>query len=162
MKGVSWASSPGVRRSMQSNTSTGTAPEVRLRSALHRAGFRFRKNVRPIAEVRCTADVVFPRERVAVFIDGCFWHSCPDHGTLPKTNGEWWRAKLAKTVERDASNRLALENSGWTVLRVWEHEQLDRAVAVVSKAVNASRMSASRVSTRDAETRRQLHSLESR
>jgi len=127
---------------MESNTATGTAPEVRLRSALHRDGFRFRKNVRPVAELRCTADVVFPRERIAVFVDGCFWHSCPDHGTLPRTNGEWWRTKLAKTVERDSSNRLTLENSGWTVLRVWEHEDLKSAVAAVRGAVNASRNNA--------------------
>jgi DNA mismatch endonuclease (patch repair protein) len=133
--GTSWASSAGVRRSMRSNRSKGTVPEVRLRSALHRAGLRFRKNARPLPSLRCTADVLFRRQRVAVFVDGCFWHSCPVHGTMPTLNGDWWRAKLCATVERDASNRLALEREGWNVLRFWEHEGVDHIVAVVCAAV---------------------------
>ena len=73
----SWASSPEVCRSMQSNRGRDTKLELRVRSALHREGLRFRKHVRPLSELRCTADVVFPRERLAVFIDACYWHSCP-------------------------------------------------------------------------------------
>jgi len=124
---------------MRSNRSTGTVPEVRLRSALHRAGFRFRKNVRPVPALRCTADIVFPRERVAVFVDGCFWHSCPDHGTKPRTNGQWWDAKLSGTVARDATNRRVLEQMGWTVLRVWEHETVSDGVTIVRDALFSAR-----------------------
>lgn len=115
----SWASSPGVRRSMQSNKSRDTTVEVQLRSALHRSGLRFRKNVRPAPGLRCTADVVFPRALVAVFVDGCFWHYCPEHGSAPKTNAEWWAAKLRATVARDAASRSALERMGWTVVSIW-------------------------------------------
>jgi DNA mismatch endonuclease (patch repair protein) len=133
--GASWASSPGVRRSMQSNRPSDTLPEVRVRSALHREGLRFRKNVRPVPALRCTADVVFPRARVAVFIDGCFWHSCPIHRSMPRTNGEWWRAKLDATKERDRANTRELENAGWSVLRVWEHDEVPAVVALVKDRV---------------------------
>jgi DNA mismatch endonuclease (patch repair protein) len=72
---------------------------------------------------------VFPRHRVAVFVDGCFWHSCPDHGTAPSTNSEYWRAKLARNLERDAMNNEALARAGWKVLRIWEHEPAQGAAA---------------------------------
>jgi DNA mismatch endonuclease, patch repair protein len=134
-KGTSWASSPGVRRSMQANKSKDTTVEVRLRSALHKSGLRFRKNVRPVQGLRCSADLVFLRQRVAVFVDGCFWHSCPLHATRPKTNREWWELKLRATVERDASNRRALEQAGWVVVQVWEHEPLEQAVSVIRLAL---------------------------
>jgi DNA mismatch endonuclease (patch repair protein) len=130
--GRSWASSPGVRRSMQSNRSRDTAPELALRSALHRRGLRFRKHVRPIPGLRCTVDVLFPTERLAVFVDGCYWHSCPEHGSYPITNGDWWRAKLAATRARDEHNTQTLANAEWTVLRVWEHEDADVAAGRVS------------------------------
>lgn len=123
---------------MQSNKSRDTRVEVQLRSALHRSGLRFRKNVRPIPGLRCTADVVFPRQRVAVFADGCFWHSCPKHGSAPKTNAEWWAAKLSATVARDAASRSALERVGWTVVRVWEHDDVASAVTVVVRALEAA------------------------
>lgn len=126
---------------MQSNKPRDTLLELRVRSALHRAGLRFRKNVRPIAELRCNADVVFPTERVAVFIDGCFWHSCPVHRTVPRTNGEWWRAKLNSTKKRDAMNTQALERAGWAVLRVWEHEDVPDVVASVKQLVDNARAS---------------------
>ncbi len=113
--------------------------EVRLRSALHQAGLRFRKNVRPIPGLRCTADVVFPRQRVAVFVDGCFWHSCPKHGSAPRTNAEWWAAKLSATVARDAANRSTLEQGGWKVVRVWEHQDIAAAATVVLRAVEEAR-----------------------
>ena len=135
----SWASSPGVRRSMQSNRPRDTKLELRVRSALHRSGLRFRKNVRPIPDIRCVADVVFPRERVAVFIDGCFWHSCPLHRTAPRSHGEWWRAKLEATMARDRANTHALEQAGWSVVRVWEHEPDDDIVTAVRERVVRSR-----------------------
>lgn len=117
---------------MQSNRSRDTAPELALRSALHRRGLRFRKHVRPVVGLRCTVDVLFPTERLAVFVDGCYWHSCPEHGSYPITNGEWWRAKLTATRERDEHNTQILTSAGWTVLRVWEHEDADLAAARVS------------------------------
>jgi DNA mismatch endonuclease (patch repair protein) len=82
--------------------------------------------------LRCTADVLFPTERLAVFVDGCYWHSCPEHGSYPITNAEWWRAKLTATRERDEHNAQILTSAGWTVLRVWEHEDADLAAARVS------------------------------
>lgn len=110
---------------MQSNRSRDTTPEIAVRSALHRRGLRFRKHVRPIQGLACTADVVFPRHRLAVFVDGCYWHSCPEHATTPITNGAWWRAKLTATRERDKRNTEALTEAGWHVLRVWEHEEAE-------------------------------------
>ena len=127
----SWASSPGVRRSMQSNRSRDTAPEVALRSALHARGLRFRKHVRVVREIACIVDVAFPTERLAVFIDGCYWHSCPEHGSYPHTNADWWRAKLVATRARDERNTKLLTQAGWTVLRIWEHEDVGAATSRV-------------------------------
>ena len=107
---------------MQGNRGRDTAPEVRLRSELHRLGLRFFKNRPPVPGLRCRADVVLPRARIAVFCDGCFWHRCPDHGVEPTTNSSYWRAKLDRNVERDRENDRALTAEGWTVVRVWEHE----------------------------------------
>ncbi len=135
----SWASSAGVRRSMQSNRGRDTALELSVRSALHRGGLRFRKHVRPLPTVRCTADVVFPRERVAVFIDGCYWHSCPTHVSYPQTNAEWWRAKLDRTRERDHLNDRLLTEAGWHVVRVWEHEDIDDVVSRVKSVLQRLR-----------------------
>lgn len=127
----SWASSPGVRRSMQSNRSRDTAPEVALRSALHARGLRFRKHVRVVREIACIVDVAFPTERLAVFIDGCYWHSCPEHGSYPHTNTDWWRAKLVATRARDERNTKLLTQAGWKVLRIWEHEDVGAATSRV-------------------------------
>ena len=124
---------------MQSNRSRDTVPEVALRSALHRRGLRFRKHVRPVPELPCTVDVVFPRERLAVFIEGCYWHSCPEHVSYPITNGDWWRAKLAATRERDERNAQTLRDAGWTVLRVWEHEDAQTAAMRVSGVLQTIR-----------------------
>lgn len=116
---------------MQSNRPRDTRPEVSLRSALHAAGLRFRKNYRPIKGSRCEVDVAFTRARVAVQLDGCFWHGCPEHATRPITNGVWWANKLEATIVRDRLNDELLRSYGWTVLRFWEHETLDEIVAVV-------------------------------
>jgi len=124
-----------VRRTMQGNRSTNTSPEVRLRSALHRSGLRFFIHQRPCPEVRCRVDVVFPRSRVAVFVDGCFWHSCPTHGNQPRVNSEWWRAKLERNRRRDERNDAELAEAGWRVVRIWEHESVGEAVARVRTAV---------------------------
>jgi DNA mismatch endonuclease (patch repair protein) len=88
-----------------------------------------------MAGVRRRADIVFVRAQVAVFVDGCFWHHCPDHGTTPRHNGEWWAAKLDRTVARDRETDARLETAGWTVLRIWEHECPSEAADRVERAV---------------------------
>lgn len=95
-----------------------TKPELRVRSALHALGMRFRITSR----LPGRPDVVFTRARLAVFVDGCFWHACPTHGVLPKNNREWWRSKLSRNVERDREKDDALRSLGWDVIHVWEHE----------------------------------------
>lgn len=122
-------SSPAATRFGKANARVGTKPETRLRSLLHRRGLRFRKDhpVRAV-DARTRADVVFSRARVAVFVDGCFWHGCPAHGRVPKSNREYWEAKLERNVERDRHNDRALRADGWEVIRAWEHED-PRAVA---------------------------------
>ena len=100
---------------------------------LHRAGLRFRKDRYIRFERRgVKVDVVFPTERVAVFIDGCFWHRCPEHATMPKRNHEYWLAKFTRNLDRDASNNENLRRLGWQVLRVWEHEVKNPELAEVA------------------------------
>ncbi len=96
-----------------------TAPELLIRHELHRRGLRYRVNFQ---ELPGRPDIVFTRAKIAVFVDGCFWHRCPDHGVLPKNNGEWWRAKLERNVARDREKDDLLREAGWTVLHLWEHE----------------------------------------
>ena len=118
---------------MKANPSFDTKPEVALRAALHARGLRFRKNF-PVAihEARGTrVDVAFTRARVAIFVDGCFWHGCPIHGTMPKANPHYWPAKLARNRARDLLVTESLERDGWTVLRIWEHVPLAEAVETV-------------------------------
>ncbi len=107
-----------------------TKPELAIRSGLHRAGLRFFVDRPPLPAHgrRRRADIVFPTERVAVFVDGCFWHSCPEHGTIPKNNREWWLQKLDDNRRRDVDTDRVLTEHGWTVVRVWEHD--DPGVAV--------------------------------
>lgn len=117
---------------MKANRGVDTAPEVRLRSELHRRGFRFRKNFRivlPDATVR--PDIVFTQRRVAVFVDGCFWHGCSTHRTIPESNREFWQTKINRTRERDLEQKRALEQADWQVVRVWEHEPIEDAVGRV-------------------------------
>ena len=117
---------------MQSNRGRNTTPEVAVRSALHRAGFRFRIHYRALNGVRGDIDVAFPRQRLAVFIDGCFWHGCPTHATRPATNVDWWREKLDGNIRRDVGTNAALKEAGWTVLRFWEHVPAAEVVKAVS------------------------------
>jgi DNA mismatch endonuclease, patch repair protein len=97
-------------------------PERALRSELHRLGLRFRVHVRPLREVRREADVVFRAARLAVFVDGCFWHGCPDHASWPKANAAWWREKIQANRIRDADTDHQFRKAGWAVVRMWEHE----------------------------------------
>lgn len=120
---------------MVSNRGRGTSLEVKLRSALHRRGLRFWKNRRPVPGLRCNADVVFPRQKVAVFVNGCFWHGCPQHATWPVTNEEFWRRKIEGNRERDQLQARELAAAGWTVVRLWEHQSLDEMVDEVVSAV---------------------------
>lgn len=136
MASDSWATSPGTRASMLGNRPANTKPETALRSALHAAGLRFRKNFRiPLGGLLLRPDVVFTRPKVAVFVDGCFWHSCPVHGTRPKRNADYWTPKLERNVARDRANDEALRNAGWTVLRIWEHVPASDAAQAVMAAV---------------------------
>lgn len=131
----SWASSAGVRASMQSNKGRDTKPEVALRSAVHSLGLRYRVSVRPIKQLRRTADLVFPRVKVAVFLDGCFWHGCPEHHTVAVTNAEFWAGKVAGTRERDKDTDARLEEAGWIAVRVWEHEDPSEAALRIRQIV---------------------------
>jgi DNA mismatch endonuclease (patch repair protein) len=125
---------------MKANRKRDTGPEVRLRSALHRAGLRFRKDFAITAgSLRVRADVVFPTPRVVVFSDGCFWHACPEHGTSPRANADYWEPKLARNVERDRAVDTALRDGGWTVVRIWEHEAPEDAAEAVLAVVGSIR-----------------------
>lgn len=125
-------SSAGVSGRMKANHRLDTKPEQRLRSQLHREGLRFRKDLLVRAgSIKVKPDIVFPRERVAVFVDGCFWHGCPVHGRQPRANAEYWVPKLARNAERDARVSGALADAGWAVVRIWEHaDQVEAARAV--------------------------------
>lgn len=126
---------------MQANKRRDTGPERALRSAIHAAGYRYRCDYRidlPGGK-RVRPDIVFTRRRVVVFVDGCFWHSCPEHGSEPSTNPGYWRPKLARNRERDAENTAALEAAGWVVLRIWEHVPSPVALERVIAAVGATR-----------------------
>lgn len=124
---------------MRANRGRDTGPELALRSELHRLGLRFRVHRRPVPGLRVAADIVFGPARVAVFVDGCFWHRCPVHATAPRANGEWWAAKLERNVERDRSANMRLEESGWVVVRVWEHESPAVAAARILRIVTDRR-----------------------
>ncbi len=121
------------------NRRTDTKPEVALRSELHRRGLRFRKDhpIRVEGRRSIRPDVVFTRSRVAVFVDGCFWHGCPEHQVVPKSNPDYWIPKLRRNIERDREVDAALEDDGWTVLRFWEHEALAQAAVVTALAIRA-------------------------
>ncbi len=116
------ASSPSVAARMSRQVSRDTAQEVAVRQLLFRWGLRYRVNAKVPGMPRRTVDILFPGPKVAVFLDGCFWHGCPEHATSPKANADWWRAKLDRNVTRDLETTRHLVDSGWTVLRFWEHE----------------------------------------
>ncbi len=139
LPGMSWASSQTTRRAMQGNRSRDTKPELAARSLIHAQGLRYRVGDRPLPGLRRTADLVFRRDKIAVFLDGCFWHGCPEHYTQPATNFEYWSAKISGNIERDKDTNARLEQAGWTVLRFWEHEPPETVAEAVSQTVRASR-----------------------
>lgn len=121
----------------RANRRTDTKPEVQLRSALHRRGLRFRKDqLLRLGDVRVRPDVVFTRRRVAVFVDGCFWHCCPTHSTIPRSNRDYWVPKLGANVKRDRRVDAALREHGWLVLRFWEHEDSNTAADEVEQCLS--------------------------
>ncbi|MFI2366687.1 very short patch repair endonuclease [Promicromonospora sp. NPDC019610] len=112
-----------------------TAPEVALRRELHARGFRYRVAYPVPGQRRRTIDIAFTRTKVAVFVDGCFWHGCPEHGTKPRSNSVWWREKLAANAARDADTDRVLTEIGWQVVRVWEHDANRNAADLVEELV---------------------------
>jgi DNA mismatch endonuclease (patch repair protein) len=116
-----------------------TVPELAIRSELHRRGFRFRVDRAPLPGLRSRADIVFGPARVAVYVDGCFWHSCPEHGTRPKANAEWWEQKLRRNQERDRETDGILREHGWKVVRIWEHENPVEAADRVTRVLKSGK-----------------------
>lgn len=121
---------------MRGNRRRDTGPELRLRSALHALGLRFRVDRRPDVAIACRADVVFSRRRVAVFVDGCYWHGCPAHYVVPATNRAYWTAKIDGNRRRDTATAAALEAAGWRVVRVWEHEDAAGAAREIASVLD--------------------------
>lgn len=116
-----------------------TRPERELRSALHRQGLRFRLHRRVVADVRRQTDIVLGPARIAVFVDGCFWHGCPDHATQAKANAAFWRDKIAANKARDADTDERLRRAGWHVIRVWEHENPRKAARRIARVARRRR-----------------------
>lgn len=131
-------SSAATRIRMQANRSRDTGPELALRRELHARGLRYRVGAAPEPDLRCHADVVFRPQRIAVFVDGCFWHRCPLHATDPTNHAAYWQAKFERVVARDRKNDAALTHAGWTVVRVWEHDDPAEAADYVEALVRDS------------------------
>ena len=129
--------SEAVRAQMVAQKRRDTLPEVALRRALHAMGMRFRVGLPVPGTPRRTMDVAFTRAKVAIFVDGCFWHGCPTHGVDPKNNAAWWSHKLAENRRRDEETTRHLEALGWTVMRIWEHEDATAAAATIRERVLA-------------------------
>jgi DNA mismatch endonuclease (patch repair protein) len=128
-----------LSRRMASYPRASTRPELRLRQALHALGLRFRVQVPVPGNRRRKIDVAFTRVKVAVFVDGCFWHGCPEHGTRPSRNAEWWAWKIERNRTRDLDTDQALDSLGWVVVRVWEHEDMGEAARLVARVVQDRR-----------------------
>lgn len=135
----SWATSPEVRRSMQANRGRDTKPELAIRRAVYATGLRYRVDSRPLAGLNRRADLVFIGAKVAVFVDGCFWHGCPTHHTVARANAKFWAEKVRRNRERDAETNQALETAGWIAIRVWEHEDPAAAASRVVATVRERR-----------------------
>jgi DNA mismatch endonuclease (patch repair protein) len=125
---------------MKTQRRRDTTPELALRRELHRRGLRYRLEVNLLGDSRRRCDIVFQRAKVAYFVDGCFWHSCPIHGSVPKSNRDWWIEKLATSVARDRDTDERLAKAGWLVIRIWEHEEPSPAADLVERAVRDRRV----------------------
>jgi DNA mismatch endonuclease (patch repair protein) len=117
------ASSDSVRSRMSKQRRRDTQAELLVRQLLHARGIRFRVDAQPEPDYRCKADIMWKALHLIVFIDGCFWHGCPEHATRPRANREWWAQKLDANIQRDRRTDAVLAARGWTVLRFWEHEK---------------------------------------
>ncbi|MEU2545364.1 very short patch repair endonuclease [Streptomyces roseolus] len=135
----SWASSAARRRNMQAIRSRDTKPEQLIRRLLHARGLRYRVAARPLPDLRRTADIVFRPLKLAVFIDGCYWHGCPEHYVAPRTNPGYWSGKVAGNMARDGDTDQRLREAGWTVLRFWEHEPPEECAARIAAEVEQRR-----------------------
>jgi len=135
MEVESWASTPAVRRSMQSNHSRDTRPELALRKILWAEGLRYRVAARPVQDVKRKVDIAFGPSRVAVEIHGCFWHGCPTHYRAPTRNHGYWHAKIERNIARDQAAALALAEAGWLLVVVWEHDDLGNAAREIVQLV---------------------------
>src|SRR5262245_16897691 len=133
------ASSATIRRRMQVTRRRDTPAELALRTELGRLGLRYRIDASPIPGTRRRADVVFRRAHVAVFVDGCFWHGCPLHGTWPKKNARWWRQKIETNRRRDADTDRQLVEAGWSVVRVWSHDDVVETAKRIVRLVRRQR-----------------------
>jgi DNA mismatch endonuclease (patch repair protein) len=122
-----------VRRQMQAQKTTGTKIELQVRRGLHARGYRYRVDRKLLPDYPFRGDIVWSGRRMVVFLDGCFWHGCPLHGTAPKSNPDWWQAKLEGNRQRDRRVDEILLQRGWTVLRFWEH---DDPVAIVESIID--------------------------
>ncbi|MFG2997056.1 very short patch repair endonuclease [Streptomyces sp. NPDC048340] len=135
-------SSPGVSARMSRQASRDTNPEMSVRRLLHASGLRYRVNFPVPGMRRRTIDIAFTRAKIAIFLDGCFWHGCPEHATQPKANAQWWRSKLDTNMARDRETTAHLEAAGWMVLRFWEHESpasaADSIRSAAAQQTNAS------------------------
>lgn len=124
---------------MQQQRTRDTAAELAVRRLLHREGLRYRVDDAPLPNLRRRADIVFRRAKVAVYVDGCFWHGCPDHGRrVTASNADYWRLKFERNRARDADTDRRLTEAGWTVIRAWEHERPEDVAGRVARAVTTS------------------------
>lgn len=128
-------SSPETSRRMAKVRQKGTGAEVALRRELYRGGLRYRVEFEVLKKPRRVADVAFPGLRIAVFVDGCFWHGCPEHATWPKQNAEFWCQKIEANRLREADTNERLRSIGWTVLRFWEHGPPIKAAETIAQLV---------------------------
>lgn len=135
----SWASSAGARKTMQGNRGRDTKAEIAVRRLAHARGLRYLVNARPEPDLRRTVDLLFTRVRVAVFIDGCYWHGCPEHFTTPTTNAGYWSGKIGRNQARDLDTTCRLEERGWIVLRFWEHEEPASVAERIQQTVRRAR-----------------------
>lgn len=134
--GSSFASSTTVRARMQAQKTRDTVPEMAVRRLLHSKGYRYRVDQAPVAGLKRRADIVFAAARVAVFIDGCFWHGCEEHRpTRPRVNADYWTPKIERNISRDSETSAKFEEAGWLVIRAWEHEEPEAVVARIESAL---------------------------
>lgn len=143
---------------MQANRSRDTGPELAVRRLLHAAGLRYRVAIRPLPTLRRRADIVFTNKQVAVFIDGCFWHGCPEHGRRQfQHNADYWTSKIERNRARDVETTELLRLAGWRVLRFWEHEEpSDIAQAILAAVPSRRDEGAATVLASDASYRQSL------